>query len=350
MSTPFLSLGEMSEMYNFDQDWLFDRLLKNLCAEKNLIILAEREVGLQEYVNELRFQLAEKHHNIHVCRIDLKQAHDSESFLQLYEATLSNIFPEVVINLKRNQGHIEVLKLPGMIYQRKKTKLAVFLANSHLFSRYRDRDSFLRQLKLTLRNQRHCIFCLYGIDNQYSRSLVESPGPLSGLGRLVHLKQNPTEDRAASIRKIFQLHDKNIPYRTSIQMSYLVENHPFYLKLLVWHALLRTTHTCNPEIIKHAFEDLIHHFDYHFRKVEEGLTENQRRFLKALLEGNQKLYSTSRREKHRLGSTSTVARVKIALEKKEIIKIGIGDFSHHDIFFMDPVFREWFRKRYGTPE
>jgi hypothetical protein len=124
-------------------------------------------------------------------------------------------------------------------------------------------------------------------------------------------------------------------------MSFMVDNHPFYLKLLVWHALTRTRHTCTLAIIENAMNDLIHHFDYHFYKIVESLTPNQLSFLKALIEGNQKLYSKATRNDYQLGSTSNIARIKQSLEKKEITVTG-----HKDCNFIDPIFREWLRRRY----
>ncbi len=121
----------------------------------------------------------------------------------------------------------------------------------------------------------------------------------------------------------------------------MVDNHPFYLKLLVWHAVIRTRHTCTLAIIENALNDLIHHFDYHFYKIVESLTPKQLSFLKALSEGNQKLYSKATRNEYQLGSTSNIVRIKQSLEKKEIIGTG-----NRDSIFIDPIFREWLRRRY----
>ncbi len=124
-------------------------------------------------------------------------------------------------------------------------------------------------------------------------------------------------------------------------MSYMVDNHPFYLKLLAWHALIRTRHTCTLAIIEQALNDLILHFDYGFYKIAERLTSKQLNFLKALMEGNQKLYSKAMRDEYQLGSTSNVARIKLCLERKEIIHT-----ENMDSVFTDPIFREWFRRHY----
>ncbi len=236
---------------------------------------------------------------------------------------------------------MDTLKLPALIAQRKKIRVAVFLANSHLFHRFKDPIPFLRTLKLKLKNQKNCIFCLYGNNNPYFRDLVDYPGPLCGLGQLVELKHNPLNHRSASIRKLFHDHKRNIGYTTSVHMSYMVDNHPFYLKLLAWHALIRTRHTCTLAIIENAMNDLIHHFDYHFYKIAESLTPKQLSFLKALKEGNQKLYYKATRDKYQLGSTSNIARIKQSLERKEIINTG-----NMETVFTDPIFREWLRRRY----
>jgi hypothetical protein len=124
-------------------------------------------------------------------------------------------------------------------------------------------------------------------------------------------------------------------------MSYMVDNHPFYLKLLAWHALIRTHYTCTTAIVEEALIDLIHHFNHRFYKIAERLTPKQLRFLKALVEGNQKLYSKATRDKYQLGSTSNIARIKQSFERKEMIKTGDMESG-----FTDPIFREWLRRQY----
>ena len=345
MTTPFLSLEQLDAAYKIEQDWLFEKLLGKLNAHRHLILSAEPGWGIQEYVNELGFQLAEKNPDIHLCYMDINPAHSSTSFLEHFVAALSNRFPEVTSRMEMDSSSMDTLRLPTIIAKRKKIRVAVFLANSHLFHRFKDPIPFLRTLKLKLKNQKNCIFCLYGNNNPYFRDLVHNPGPLSGLGQLFELRHNPLNHRSASIRKLFHDHDKNIGYTTSVHMSYVVDNHPFYLKLLAWHALIRTHHTCTLAIIENALKDLIHHFDNSFYKIVESLTPKQISFLKALMEGNQKLYSKATRDEYQLGSTSNIARIKLSLERKEIINTG-----NIDSVFNDPIFREWLRRRYfGRP-
>jgi hypothetical protein len=93
--------------------------------------------------------------------------------------------------------------------------------------------------------------------------------------------------------------------------------------------------------VDQALNDLILHFEHHFRKTAESLTPKQLSFLKALVEERPKLCSEATLEAYQLGSSSNVARIKQSLENKEIIDIG-----SYDSIFVDPVFREWLRIRY----
>ena len=345
MTTTFLSLEQLTEVYKIEQDWLFEKLLGKLNSHRHLILTADQSWGIQEYVNELGFQLAEKNPDIHICFVDIKPAHSSTSFLELFVAALSLRFPEESSSIELDNSRMDTLKLPAFIAHRKKIRVAVFLTNSHLFHRFKDSIPFLRTLKVKLKNQKNCVFCLSGNNNPYFRDLIHYPGPLSGLGQLFELIHNPLNHRSASIRKLFHDHNKSIGYTTSVHMSYVVDNHPFYLKLLAWHALIRTRYTCTAAIVEKALNDLIHHFDYRFYKIVENLTPKQLSFLKALVEGNQKLYSKSTRDEYQMGSTSNIARIKTSLEKKEIVHT-----RRMETVFTDPIFREWLRRCYfGRP-
>ncbi|HDS06133.1 MAG TPA: hypothetical protein ENO05_00775 [Bacteroides sp.] len=342
---PFFSLEQLDTDLKIEQDWLFERILGELNAQRHLILAADRVQGVHEYARELGFQLVEKNSDIHLCHVNISSARSTASFLQLFESTLSNKFPEVTARLKPYYSDLDPLKLPGLIAKRKKVRIAIFMANAHLLFRFMDPQPFLRKMKIKLIRQKNCIFCLYGNNTQNFMKVVRHPGPLAGLGRVFVLKHDPLNYRSASVRKLFHDHQKNIGYQTSSYLSSLVDNHPFYLKLLAWHTLMRTHHTCTDEIVKNAMTDLLRHYDYGFVRVVESLTPVQISFLEALIDEHRQLYSRSVREKYDLGSTGNVARIKQSLIKKEIIYPG-----KRISCFVDPIFREWLQRRYfGRP-
>lgn len=341
MTQSFLPFEHVARLHAVEQDWLFEKFLIKLNSHRHLLLTADPHWGVQEYVKELGFQLEEKHRDIQICSVDVRLAQSSAEFLHLFHTTLCNKFEELKLMEEVKPGSVASLRLPSVIARKERTRLAVFLSNSHLFHRFGDADFFLRTLRRSFKSQKSCIFCLHGNDTLHFRKLVRAPGPLSGLGQLFELRHNPTVHRSASIRKLFHDNDKKINYRTSIQISYAVDNHPYYLKLLAWHALIRTRNLCTLKIVDEAMSDLLLHFEDHFQKIVERLTPKQLSFLKALLEQGSRLCSESVLKDYQLGSSGNVARIKLSLKNKEIINT-VG----RDIVFTDPLFRKWLQVRY----
>ena len=60
MTTPIFSLKQLDAVYKIERDWLFEKLLGKLNAHRHLILSADQGWGVQEYVSEPGFQLAEK--------------------------------------------------------------------------------------------------------------------------------------------------------------------------------------------------------------------------------------------------------------------------------------------------
>ena len=345
MNTPVLSIDQLAGMYTPEQDWLFERLLWKLNLGKHLILLSDQGWGIQEYVNELKFQLTEKHPDIQTCLIDIRSAHSSNSFMELFVSALRTKFPETTSCMEIDYHNIDMLKLPEAIARKNRIKIALFLANAHLFQLLKNSVPFLRTLKMRFRNQRNSVFCIYGNNSPYFRELFHSSGPLSGLGQVFELKHNPEKHRSASIRKLFHDYKKRIGYNTSVKMSFVVDNNPFYLKLLAWHALMITQNTCTTAILEKSLSNLVQHFDHRFNMIEERLTMKQLSFLKALVQANDKPFSKVTREKYQLGSTSNIARIMASLESK-----GIIQRNRTETVFTDPIFREWLRRRYCTKQ
>jgi hypothetical protein len=341
MTIPILSLEHLGKMHKIDQDFLFERLLTKLNTHRNLILSADQGWGIQEYVSELGFQLSEKHTDIQTCFIDLKPARSSSAFLDLFLGALNQLFPEEISSLILSNISKDPLKLPAQLAKRKGIRMAIFLGNCHLVYRYHDAIPFLRSVKMKLKKQTNCVYCLYGNIHPGFQKLVQYPGPLSGLGQHYNLRHNPELHRSAAVRKLYHDHQKKIGYRTSVQMSYAVDNHPFFLKLLCWHSLIKTEHTCTPRILENAMKDLIIHYDYDFNLRMESLTQNQIRFLKALVDGHIKLHSDAVRTKYQLGPSGNVSKIINCLIAK-----GIIDKRMKICTFANPIFREWLIRYY----
>jgi hypothetical protein len=341
MTHPFLPFGQIADILTFEQDWLFEKFMTKLNSHRHLLLTADQKWGIRDYVRELGFQLEERHRDIQICYIDVGLAQTSTAFLNLFHTTLLHKFQGLESLTAVHPSGLASLRMPSAIARKKGVRVGVFLSNIHLFHRYKDADFLLRELRLHFKKQDKCFFCLYGHDTAYLKGLVHAPGPLSGLGQLFELRHDPSKHRSARIRKLFHEHNKRIEFNTSIHMSYIVDNHPYYLKLLTWHTLIRTRNLCTIKTVDEALYDLLLHFEQHFLRIVESLTTRQLSFIKATIEVRFKLCSEAILNAYQLGTSSNVARLKKSLVNKDIL-----DTTRHDTDFVDPVFREWLKIRY----
>ena len=123
MSTPILSLEQMDSVCEIEQDWLFEKLLWKLNSHRHLFLIADQGWGIMEFVNELGFQLAEKNPEIHTCFMDIRPAHSSASFLELFVSVLLQKFPEETSCIEIDNSSMDALKLPELIAKRKKVNI-----------------------------------------------------------------------------------------------------------------------------------------------------------------------------------------------------------------------------------
>ena len=233
------------------------------------------------------------------------------------------------------------MRAPEKVAKMKRLALVIFIANAHLLLRFSQNFRFLRTLNLALKNQINCTYCLYGDRDSKFAELVRFPGAFMGFGQIFELRDISSSQLSVSIRKFFFNNDKRITQSASLKIAHLVDNNPFFTKLLLWHSINRTRHLCIDSTVETALEDLVHHYDQQFRKIVESLTQKQLKYLEAVMNGNRQLHSTKVRSEYKLGSTSNVSRLKQSLETRQIVR---SDFGEHN--FVDPLFREWLRTCY----
>ena len=92
-----------------------------------------------------------------------------------------------------------------------------------------------------------------------------------------------------------------------------------------------------------AYQDIIDQNTPLFEKQTESLTAYQMNFLRAVLEGVHREFTTRAvLQKYKLGSSANVSIVKRALLKKELIEM-----EKRQVVIPDPVMEEWLRRELG---
>ena len=122
-----------------------------------------------------------------------------------------------------------------------------------------------------------------------------------------------------------------------------VDNHSSYVQQLAWLVWIHTDETATEQDFEGAYQDIIDQNTPLFEKQTESLTAYQMNFLRAVLEGVHREFTTRAiLQKYKLGSSANVSIVKRALLKKELIEM-----EKRQVVIPDPVMEEWLRRELG---
>ena len=89
-----------------------------------------------------------------------------------------------------------------------------------------------------------------------------------------------------------------------------------------------------------AYKDILDQNTPLFEKQTENLSTDQMNFLRAIIDGVSKEFSTQDViQKYRLGSSANVATVKRALIKKELIET-----EKREVTISDPLLKVWLKR------
>jgi hypothetical protein len=164
--------------------------------------------------------------------------------------------------------------------------------------------------------------------------------PFYKFGDIIFLKKITTEYWVKYICERFEQTKKQISEELAERICKQVENHSSYVQQFAWLVWVRTEKTATQQEFDEALQDLIYQNSMLYYNYLEGLTSLQLNFLKAVANGIHDHFS--RKEtltQYNLGTSANIARIKKALEDRELI-----DISQNCITFNDTVFRLWFIK------
>jgi len=98
----------------------------------------------------------------------------------------------------------------------------------------------------------------------------------------------------------------------------------------------------NRKVVNRARDSVISIYGSQFLHTMVGLTFNQINLLKAIIDEVPRFSSSEVLEKYQLNSSANVARIKEALQKRELIAFNNGDSA----FIIDPLFKYWLKNYY----
>jgi polyhydroxyalkanoate synthesis regulator phasin len=198
------------------------------------------------------------------------------------------------------------------------------------------------QKKLRAHWQKHskAAYCIYGSKRQMMTTLFEdSSMPFYKFGDVMFLKKIQTGHWVSFIQKRFIATQKFISDDLATKIAMLADNHSYFVQQLAHEVWLVSGKKCKEADIEEAIENMLNKLSFLYQRETDQLSNAQVNFLKALANDEARFTTSDVLQRYHLGSSANVAKIKSALEQKEVI-----DTMEPTIQFSDPIYKIWFKK------
>ena len=374
MEVPFV-FGKLAvDKYFTNRKEELNRLTRNFTMLVNTILISPRRWGKSSLVAKAAKMALKTDNDIRFCFIDAYNVRTEEQFYQLLATEVLKVSStglEIMMeNAKAfmgkfiprfsfspdNQNEVslsldwrevkkqpdDILNMAEKIAAKNKWKFIICIDEFQNIATFDDQVAFQKKLRAHWQKHQHVSYCLYGSKRHMLMEVFTSSSmPFYKFGELIFLEKIKKEDWIKFIVKRFKSTGKSISGLEAGLVAELADCHPYYVQQLALQSWLRTSDRCSEEIIHKAHESIIDQIGLLFQSRTEELTNYQVNLLKALLEGEKQFSSKDNLDKYDLGTSPNVARIKKALESKEII-----DLSRDEIIMLDPMYKSWLETRY----
>lgn len=372
-SKPFI-FGVATSGDNFtDREKETARLLSNFQHGVNTVLISPRRWGKTSLVQKVcRLTQSDKlkivYLDIFSCRSDgdfynafaaavLKQTSSKwDEWVENAKLFLSRISPRISlgpdpmsdfsISLELNPKSDdidEILQLPEKIAQKKGINIVVCIDEFQQIAEFKDSKTFQKRLRSVWQLQKSVSYCLFGSKMHLMNELFEKRNlQFYKFGDAVYLPKISTSDWVKYICGRFEATGKHISKELAEKICRTVDNHSSYVQQLAWLIWIQTKEVATDQNFEDAFQDIVDQNTPLFEKQTESLTTYQMNFLRAIVNGVHKEFTTQEvLQKYQLGSSANVSTVKRALIKKELIET-----EKQQVIIPDPVMRIWLKREF----
>lgn len=241
----------------------------------------------------------------------------------------------------KNDDITEILQLPEKIAQKKCCRIVICIDEFQQIAEFSDSKNFQKRLRTIWQLQKSVSYCLFGSKKHLMNELFEKKSlPFYKFGDAIYLQRIPTVDWVDYICGRFEATGKSISPELAQRVCDTVENHSSYVQQLAWLIWVNTDKVATEKEFEEAYKDILDQNTPLFEKQTENLSAYQINFLRAIINGVHKEFSTQEViQKYRLGSSANVATVKRALIKKELIEI-----EKREVAISDPLLKVWLQR------
>ena len=242
----------------------------------------------------------------------------------------------------RSEGELtELLALPERLCYHFQDRLIVFIndfQNINLF------ENGYKLLQTALKSWKHHTHTTYLIVASKLNAMNEIDGSRGIIKEVFEkITLTPIDEKSFTdyIIKGFSKAGRVISKDLAEMLFRKMEGHPYYVQHFAHLCFINTKGFMNTAMYNDAYEELLDIYHKPFTTITDDLTPPQINYLKAVIDHIERFCTYEVLTKYGLNSSANVTRVRMALEKKEIL-----EFVRQKPRFLDPLFKIWFSERF----
>ena len=236
----------------------------------------------------------------------------------------------------------ELLMLPERLAGWKNRRIVVCIHDFQEITQFDDTKAFQKKLCAAWKQHRLTSYLLCGSKKNAATALFAEKTPFHKFGDVIQLERLDEKLSVDYMIKSFSKSGRVISKEFAEQLYRKVSGYPYYVQLLAHICWLNTKGFVLDSVVNKSVEDIYDYNERVFRWITDGLSNSQLSYLHAVIDGVIRFSSVENLQRYDLHSSANIARVREALEKKEILS-----FDRYNMpSFIDPLFELWFRHRY----
>jgi AAA+ ATPase superfamily predicted ATPase len=351
-----------------------ERLKNNFLNGTNTIMISPRRWGKSSLVKQVAEELKRSNKQLVFCFVDLFNIRSEQEFYermiasvinstsskleeasQMVKNTFSHLMPKLSLNIGETddisvgldlksikKSADEAINFAERIATKKKIKIILCIDEFQNLDFFNEPLSFQKKLRANWQHHRNVTYCLYGSKRHMMISLFDKPYmPFYRFGDMMFIQKIETPAFEKYIQQNFIRTKKSITIEQCRAIIAAMKNHPYYVQQLahlVWNSTQKKVVDENIEI---SINDLINQNAIFYQRETDGLSNTQIGLLKAIADEAKSLSSKEVMMEYQVGTSASVGKNKIMLEKREII-----DTMQSPIAFLDPAFELWFKRNF----
>ncbi|MDR0294998.1 MAG: hypothetical protein LBH91_02250 [Prevotellaceae bacterium] len=236
----------------------------------------------------------------------------------------------------------ELLLLSERLAEWKNRRIVVCMHDFQHIAQFDDTKAFQKKLCAAWKQHRLTTYLLCGSKKNAATTLFAEKMPFHKFGEMIQLERLDERLSIDYIVKSFSKTGRVISKEFAVQLYRKVLGYPYYVQLLAHICWLNTKGFVVETVVSKSVEDIYDYNERIFRWITNGLSNSQLNYLQAVVDGVIRFSSSENLQRYELHSSANIAKVREALEKKEILS-----FDRYNMpTFIDPVFELWYCHRY----